>query len=200
VCAFDKLTRVVIADVVGHGEVVSQVSNWLFNAMKELMNSTENNVLLSRMNDLAIVYGIKALTTAAVAAFYKVDGYFYFSYAGHHDMLIYRRAERQWRNVSMAASESHANLPLGVMPDEEYSQGKMPLAAGDKFILYTDGVIEAPNVSGELFGLSRLVDVLNANIESDLFTTKQALISSLRQHTGGKLTHDDVTWMIVQIK
>jgi sigma-B regulation protein RsbU (phosphoserine phosphatase) len=79
VCAFDKLTRVVIADVVGHGEVVSQVSNWLFNAMKELMNSTENNVLLSRMNDLAIVYGIKALTTAAVAAFYKVDGYFYFS-------------------------------------------------------------------------------------------------------------------------
>lgn len=200
VCDFDMLTRVVIGDVVGHGEAVSDVSAWLFETMKELMNDVEGNVLLSRLNALATDRGISALTTAAVAAFYRADGCFYFSYAGHHEMLIYRRGETSWRKVRLTSTQTSFDLPLGVLPDGAYSQEKMPLSAGDKFILYTDGLIEAPNESGELFGLARLVDVLDANIDSDLNTTKDAIMSSLKRHTGGKLTHDDVTWLIFQIK
>lgn len=201
VCDADLLTRVAIADVVGHGNSVSRISEWLCEAMKERMNALEGNAVLAELNRRAVERGLEAMTTAGVAAFYRADGCFYFSYAGHHEMLIRRRSEARWTAARLEReSAAPANLPLGVLEGVEYSQRKMPLYSGDRFLLYTDGVIEAPNRAGELFGLPRLLDVLDSAADRPLGDIKRSVLSALKRHTAGSLAHDDVTLLIFEIR
>jgi sigma-B regulation protein RsbU (phosphoserine phosphatase) len=48
-------------------------------------------------------------------------------------------------------------LPLGLFCDEQFSTVKLQLAAGDKLVLYTDGLSEAQNASGIEYGTERLI-------------------------------------------
>jgi hypothetical protein len=52
-----------------------------------------------------------------------------------------------------------SSLPLGVTPDVRYSESNLNLAPGDKLTLLTDGVVEARNPSGELFGFDRTAQI-----------------------------------------
>ena len=53
-----------------------------------------------------------------------------------------------------------ANLPLGVVPDAAYDQRAFRAHSGDRLLLYTDGLTEAPNPDGRRFGEARLRAVL----------------------------------------
>jgi phosphoserine phosphatase RsbU/P len=57
VCGSDLLTRIAIADVVGHGEAVSQVSDWLYQSLAARMNDGAGNAVLSDVNELACDHG-----------------------------------------------------------------------------------------------------------------------------------------------
>jgi sigma-B regulation protein RsbU (phosphoserine phosphatase) len=52
------------------------------------------------------------------------------------------------------------NLPLGVREEEVYSQAFAPLRSGDLLVFFSDGVTEARNPGGELFGVGRLLDTI----------------------------------------
>ena len=73
------------------------------------------------------------------------------------------------------------------------------MAAGDRLFVYTDGIIDAPNPEGESFGLTRLKDVLDANIKVSLSELKFAVLRALNQYTEKDLTHDDVTMIVLEI-
>ena len=45
---------------------------------------------------------------------------------------------------------------FGVIPDPDYPVRELPIHSGDRFLLYTDGVIEPENASGDFFGDSKL--------------------------------------------
>src|SRR6185437_5088897 len=51
-------------------------------------------------------------------------------------------------------------LPLGLLAEEEYERRRFRMAPGDRLTLYTDGLLEARNSAGELFGFSRIADLL----------------------------------------
>ena len=201
VCDADLLTRVVIADVVGHGPPVSAISEWLFDAMKMQLNNADGRDVLTGLNQLVVARGMDAMATASVAAFYRADSRLYFSYAGHPEMLILRKSERQWRTARQhAKGQTLAGLPLGVLSETIYPQTHLPLSSGDRFLLYTDGVIEAPSPRRELFGLGRLLQVLNANVGAELPQIKRTVLDALRTHTAGPLNHDDVTLLVFEIR
>jgi len=56
-------------------------------------------------------------------------------------------------------------LPLGLLPDAEYETSALNLAADDRLILYTDGVLEARNAAGELFGFARIAEISSKTSE-----------------------------------
>ena len=58
-----------------------------------------------------------------------------------------------YRNGKEVPLES--GLPLGIVPGLEYVETTIELAPGDRFVLLTDGVVEAQTPSGELFGFDR---------------------------------------------
>jgi sigma-B regulation protein RsbU (phosphoserine phosphatase) len=205
VCESDLLTRVAIADVRGHGQAVSEVSQFIYDALKLHMNDPAEDKVLNEVNRLAVGRGIKAMTTAAVISFYRSDNNLYFAYAGHYPVLVKRKRDRNWYDAVTekpddTESADRANLPLAIMPDTVFTQQSVPLAAGDRLFLYTDGIIEAPDHEDNFYGIERLKVVLEEQGGAPLEQLRTTVLKDLHKHTGGELTHDDVTFLAIEIR
>jgi phosphoserine phosphatase RsbU/P len=89
-------------------------------------------------------------------------------------------------------------LPLGIAPKQTYREQTHRLLPGDELVLYTDGITEAHNDKGEMFGLARLDKVLeNCAIgASDLL---ESVLAALKEFTGNEPIHDDRTILVVKI-
>ncbi|HYF65984.1 MAG TPA: SpoIIE family protein phosphatase [Herpetosiphonaceae bacterium] len=85
-------------------------------------------------------------------------------------------------------------LPLGAMAQPAYAEAQIRLQSGDLLVLVSDGIVEAHNAQGELFGFERLEQVLGrhpaAHAPSRLIGE---LIAATRAFTGGCEQHDDMT-------
>lgn len=200
VCESDKITRVAVADVVGHGEAVSRMSQWLYGALAERMNSLDGNGILADMNCAVHERGPKAMTTAVVMGFQVADANLYLSYAGHPPLLIRRRNDGPWRPALLHPQTKPSNLPLGVMKNVRYDQEKIPIGSGDRLFLFTDGLLEAPDAAGRHFGKERLLAALEQASDKALFELKAAVLNEVLEHTGGLLAHDDVTLMAIEVR
>jgi sigma-B regulation protein RsbU (phosphoserine phosphatase) len=197
VCGADKQTRLAIADVVGHGEQVSDVSGWLYNAMAARLNESEGDSVLADVNAVACTHGLDALTTAAVVAFYREWDQIYVSYAGHPPVYTWNAGG--WTAARFDHAPRGANLPLGLDEGTPYEQHETPLDRCGCVLLYSDGVLEAPNADGELFGEERLATVLREAGSEGPYEVKRRIVDALLTHTGGKLAHDDVTLLAIQV-
>jgi sigma-B regulation protein RsbU (phosphoserine phosphatase) len=195
-CENNMLTRMIVADVVGHGETISKVSKYIFEAIKSHMNDTKGDDLLSELNRTTYKRGLDAMTTVAMVTFYKLDGNLYFAYAGHPPVLLKQTNTSDW--IELKAS-SRNPLPLAVDPSTVYPQKAIGVSRGDCFVMYTDGLIEAFNGKKEAFGLNRLKALLNKNADLSPSKLKEMIIKEVRHYAGGSLSHDDVTIMIAQI-
>ena len=205
VCESDMLTRIAIADVVGYGGAVTDVSQFVFDALKSHMNDASGASVLTEMNHITEGHGLKAMTTAAIIAFYRSDHNLYFAYADHHPALVKRQQDRNWFEAELeepgdSGMTPHANLPLAVMSETVFTQQHVPLTAGDLVFLYTDGVIEAPDGQRDIFGLDRLTAVLDAEGSAPMKQLRTSVLDELNSHTGGDLSHDDVTLLAVGIR
>jgi serine phosphatase RsbU (regulator of sigma subunit) len=76
------------------------------------------------------------------------DGWAVFANAGH--LSPYRNGEEL---------DCGASLPLGLTKDADYREARIRLFPGDKLTLLTDGVVEARNSNGELFGFERTLAI-----------------------------------------
>jgi len=200
VCSIDLLTRIAIADMRGHGEQVTRLSGWLYKSLEERMNSLEGNAVLTELNRLANTHGFDALTTAVLASYCLRDGRLYFSNAGHPPVLLQRKRSRVWQRLEVPETPDAANLPLGVLAGARYSQLSLPLEAGDRIFLYTDGVLECSNTEGQEFGEERLLDSLARSSALPLREVKRSVLQNLTEHRGDQDVEDDVTFLIVEVR
>lgn len=199
VCRTGELTRVAIVDVLGHGMAVAATSRWLYEALVEHMNSADNTAVLTDLNHASVNRGYSAMSTAAVVAFYRSDRRLCFSYAGHHELLLQRHGTTDWAPIKGRAAEAFSDIPLGVDVHARFGDNSRTLAVGDRLLLYTDGVIEAPNIEDEPYGLTRLVDTLHGTSGSDIEHIRSRVLESLLLHAGDSLAHDDVTFMVLEV-
>lgn len=91
------------------------------------------------------------------------------------------------------------NLPLGVREGERYEQESFPLGEGDSLFLFSDGITEARNAKGELFGPERL----QRCIEEQRHLPPAALVEAVRravvEYSGSDHFVDDVTMVAVRV-
>lgn len=198
VCGTDRLTRLVLADVCGHGEQVAAVSQWMYDQIKYHMSDTDQPSIMRGLNERAADLGFRALTTAVVVSYYTATGRLYYSNAGHPPMLARRNGV--WSQVRLAAEEGLRNLPLGVIAGAGFDMAEWPFQRGDMLLLYTDGVIEAPGDDDELFGIERLLASANEAGDAEPMELKSHILRRLRQWSGGRLSHDDVTLVAIQLE
>jgi phosphoserine phosphatase RsbU/P len=111
--------------------------------------------------------------------------------AGHNPPLIVHAAGTM---EQLAAG----GLPLGIMPDAEYREGRTNLSYGDVLVIYSDGVTEAQSPSGEEFGPTRLYDVVARNMEASAAGIRDRIESALTKFSQGTPAADDITLVIVK--
>ena len=180
----------VVADVRGHGEQVSEISSWLYECMGERMNSLDGAGVLSDLNRLVHERGFSAITTAAVVTYSIIDSRLSFSNAGHPPVLVHVSGGR-WLPLALETQSDKSNLPLGVLPSVHYDQNEIRLHAGDRSFLYTDGLSEAAEAeSDEEFGEREMPALLEAQADSALAGVRDTLIERANFFAGGSPLND----------
>ena len=144
------------------------------------------------------------MTTAAVVAYYSQEAEARVSYAGHPPVLYKRVSDKVWSYARPSSKKVDRNsrplnIPLAVASDTLYGQISISMATGDRLFIYTDGIIDAPNPEGESFGLMRLKDVLDENLNASHAELKTVVLQALHQYTEKDLTHDDITMIVLEV-
>ena len=88
---------------------------------------------------------------------------------------------------------------LGVLPAPALDEKRFVLPAGGTLLLFTDGVTEAMNAGGELFGRDRLLAALRANYQRPAQSLCDEIALAVKTFSGDQPAHDDVTLVAVQL-
>lgn len=199
VCGYDALTRIAIADVRGHGNAVSHLSEWLYTALEAQMNDSNGAAVLTNLNEMVRTKGFQAITTAVVATFHRDSGTLYYAYAGHPPALLWSPGNG-WQSLQSTETKGPANLPLGVLPNARYTQERTTIRPGDRLFLYSDGIAECPGPGDELYGDTRMLTALQTTERLPLPDARNSLRHDLTTYAGGTLTHDDCTFLLIEPK
>lgn len=92
------------------------------------------------------------------------------------------------------------NLPLGWSVDEVYQAQTVPLAAGDLFFFYSDGVTEARRADGELFGEERLAELIRQYGKETPAQLIEQLRLTLAAFSGAETFADDLSCVVVAVQ
>ena len=84
-----------------------------------------------------------------------------------------------------------ASLPLGIVPDLEYQEMSLQLAAGDTIISFTDGATEAMNNDKKIYGRSRL-ETLVSESKGTIEETLQQITTEVGDFIADVTTRDDL--------
>ncbi len=91
-------------------------------------------------------------------------------------------------------------LPLGIEPDTTYSTAALDLRPGDALIFYTDGVVEAFDEKGDLFGDERWLAAIRALPDWNAQESLQFLMKRVDDYVGFTRQSDDITCLVFRIK
>ncbi len=113
--------------------------------------------------------------------------------AGHSPPILYRSSESTCRQLDAEG------LIIGVMREFPYEQQSLELLPGDLLLLYTDGVIEAENEQGEMFGEGRLIKMVKDNITQRPEDMIEHIFEQVRLFTGHHNFNDDVSLIVMRV-
>ena len=182
----DGRVGLVIGDVSGKGMAAALVmanTQSVLRAVARRRGITPGQVL-EEANELMCAY---IPPNTFVTCFYGVlepkSGRLVYANAGH-DLPYLRR-----RNDD--AEEIRARgMPLGLMPGMLYEEGEAVLAVGDDLLFYSDGLVEAHDPKGEMFGFPRLQGLIEAHRSTDS-SLNNFLLSELIRFTGKNWDQED---------
>jgi sigma-B regulation protein RsbU (phosphoserine phosphatase) len=116
-----------------------------------------------------------------------------FCQAGHPPPALLRAGGRvEWIG--------EGGFPVGMLADADYDEGTCQLAAGDQLIIFSDGVTECPNPSGENLGCERLGDMLGraaTMAKPDGTSTEMEVLQQLKDWHGSYPFADDVSMLSI---
>jgi serine phosphatase RsbU (regulator of sigma subunit) len=87
---------------------------------------------------------------------------------------------------------------LGLLPQARFEQGAQRLERGDVLVLYSDGVVEAANASGEEFGEHRLIAAVESDLHAEPAEMRDRILRAVREFTGSDVLADDQTLLAIR--
>ena len=182
-----------VAVVSGHGVPAALIAAMIKVAMQSLVHCAHQPAeVLSGLNRILSGQLRAQLVSAAYLWLDMESGRALYSGAGHPPLLC-------WRQGRLDPIESNGLL-IGVMPDSTYPVCEIPLSLGDRFLLYTDGVVEPENASGDPFGDYELEDIVRRNQARSPSDLSDDLLTNVRRWQPASVTQqDDITLIVIDI-
>jgi anti-anti-sigma factor len=112
-----------------------------------------------------------------------------------HDSPFLRQADGSLARLD----ERHGPL-VGVAPHVVYRESRRPLGPGDLLVLYTDGVSEAQDATGQLFSEERLAEIVRAEGARPVETVVDGLLAAVERFEIGVERADDVTVLALRFR
>jgi serine phosphatase RsbU (regulator of sigma subunit) len=183
----------VVGDATGKGvpaALVMSTTCGMLRAVSQTLDSSSPGEVLEQVNE-ALVPSIP--TNMFVTCFYAIlepkRGSLTYANAGHDVPYLHRNG---------AAEELKARgMPLGLMPGMGYEEDQIVLEEGEAALFYSDGLVEAHDPEGEMFGFPRLRELIAEYAEKELL--EEALLEELYSFVGeGWKQEDDITLLTLR--
>jgi sigma-B regulation protein RsbU (phosphoserine phosphatase) len=191
----DRRIGILIADVAGHGVPAALIASMVKIAIaSQAANAADPGRVLAGMNQILCGKMQGQYISAAYLFIDLENGMFRYAGAGHPPLLLWRAAEQRTESLE------ENGLLLGITARAPYSFLEGTFQRGDRFLLYTDGLMEAANEKDEFFGEARVREVLNGAQATSPIACCEALVNDMERFTGrnrGRLPDDDLTLVVV---
>jgi phosphoserine phosphatase RsbU/P len=176
-----------IADVSGHGIPAALIASMVKVAVQSQQHHWEKpERLLAGVNDVLCGNTQNQFVTAAYVHLDKNRGELRYGAAGHPPMLLLRSGQ--------VIQIIENGLVLALMPGAAFTSIMQSLVAGDRLLLYTDGIVEAMSSREEEFGYDRLRDLL---VSSESISAEEAADLILNTVRGwSPIQNDDLTIIV----
>jgi phosphoserine phosphatase RsbU/P len=206
-CATGRISRLLLADVAGHGNSVAATAADLRTLMRRFVNRLDQTEFVRLLNQQFTALSREGtFATAIVATFFAPSRRLTVCNAGHPRPLLYRAARRQWSFLGsdflgtggLGAQSTPSNIPLGLVEMSEYEQFDVELESGDCVLSYTDALMESNDADGQMLGEAGVLRIarLLGNVEPQKLT--EALLGEIAGRFPENLSEDDVTVLVVR--
>lgn len=187
---------ILIADVSGHSVGAALIMAEVRTLLRAQTSSPQNSsAVLQSLNRL--LYEDLTRAELFITMFYaKYDastGKLSYSNAGHNRPMLHRK------NESSCIELDAEGLIIGVKPSVIFEERNILLLSGDLLLFYTDGLTEATNKDGEMFGVGRVCNLLGTfeNLPSNEIV--DSLYQSVSDFTGSPILQDDISVVVLKI-
>ena len=186
-----------IGDVTGHGLESGALAIMVQSSIRTLLanNETDPVKFFSALNQMVFhnVERMKVGKSLTLTLVDYQDKQLYLS-GQHEQMIVVRQGKLELIDTF------DLGFPIGL--DFEIAkfvkQAKVPLNTGDVVVLYSDGITEAENVDGLLYGLERLCEVIRHLWQQTAQEIQEAVIDDVRQFIGEQKVYDDMTLLVLK--
>jgi serine phosphatase RsbU (regulator of sigma subunit) len=191
---------VVVGDATGKGmpaALVAGAASNMFRAVAQPLGSSSSpGEVLAQVNETLLA---RIPPNMFVTCFYAIvedeSGHLQYANAGHNLPCCRRDDEHA---ATTTADLSARGMPLGIMPQMNYEEKESILVPGEGVLFYTDGLVEAHNSQGEMFGTPRLRSLLSEWPEAGRGLSA-TLMEELERFTGkGWEQEDDITLLTLE--
>lgn len=184
-------TMIVVADVSGKGIPSAMLMSLSLAHIRQFAKMGYSPAgILKNINDIFSDENPQMMfVTAFVAIYDSENDTLTYANAGHNPPYLI--------HDGLLLLDGSDGTPLGLFQGEEYTDVVVRLEAGDSVFLYTDGVNEAVNASGEFYGTERLERVLADAFASDEKNYLQAVENSVSAFVGETEQNDDITMLVL---
>ncbi|MBI3485138.1 MAG: SpoIIE family protein phosphatase [Acidobacteria bacterium] len=112
--------------------------------------------------------------------------------AGQSQPLLWKKGRCEKLNL--------VGLPLGLQDEVSYDEWSTTLDPGDMLVFYSDGVTDAANGRGELYGTQRLADLIAANASLTAGEFADLALADVERFAEGTPAGDDITLVILKVR
>jgi serine phosphatase RsbU (regulator of sigma subunit) len=183
----------VLADVSGKGMSAALLSSMVLGALSmEFHSRTQPQEVLNRVNRLLCEKSLPCQFVTLFLFLLSPQGMGQFISAGHPPAYLFRSATGKIEEL-----DSNASV-LGLFDDASYEARAFRLDKGDILVVYSDGLTDAENPQGEMFGEDRLLRIIRQEAPSGSQAIEQRFLKAIEEFTHGMPQTDDITFVVVE--
>ena len=201
-CASGRISRLLLADVSGHGKSVASTAADLRTLMRRFVNRLDQKEFVRILNEQFTAHSRQgSFSTAVVTTFFAPSRRLSFCNAGHPRPLLFRALNGRWSflgHQDNPEKKGPRNIPLGIFQLADYEQLDIELDPGDCLVSYTDALIESCDANGEMLGEEGLLRIVNLLGDIPAERLIASLLQEIAERFQENLSADDVTLMVVR--
>jgi serine phosphatase RsbU (regulator of sigma subunit) len=189
----EKRTAFLLADVSGKGLGAALLTTMLQGALSGMTLGTDPARTFNHVNRFLCDHAEVGRYATMFFGILDEAGKLEFINAGHPSPILMRRGRAE-------EAFTEGSFPVGLVPEAEFATATLQLEPNDTLFLFSDGVTEAMDPDEQLYGVPRLVGVLQGKTDLPLDEIQKIVLESVENFARGARQADDLTMLVVRYR